>query len=196
MTIDDKASAIHTFEDMLNFSEKYSKSEIKAIKVGIELLNFFVCEDAISRRAMIMTTCANCSERICPFRDGGTDPSTACEYVQRIKALKPVIPILTAKEPKDYRDGQGSRRFVLAENIQAILMLEVDQKGGCYADDKIFLTPFTDIVLRLVMDRPGGEKERLDVVMSNEQAMAIRKALKQQVKRNGGWEKKKREGDD
>ena len=25
---------------------------------------------------------------------------------------------------------------------------------------------------------------------------AIRKALKQQVKRNGGWEKKRREGDD
>ena len=111
MTINEKLTALHTFKDMLNFGEKYSKSEIEAIKVGIELLNFCVCEDAISRRAMITTTCANCSERICPFRDGGTDPSTACEYVQRIKALKPVIPLLTTKEPKRDKAEENIKKY-------------------------------------------------------------------------------------
>lgn len=126
----------------------------------------------------------------------GVRRERADEYVQLAEWLKELKERREREDNGNYRDGQGSCRFVLGKNIQAILMLEVDQKGGCYADNKIFQTPFTDIVLRLVMDRPGGEKERLDVVMSNEQAMAIQKALKQQVKRNGGCEKKRREGDD
>ena len=181
MTIDDKATAIHTFEDMLNSSEKYSKGEIEAIKVGIEVLSYFMCEDAISRRAMIMATCANCAERICPFRDGGTDPSTACNYVQRIKNLKPVLPLNSEKDKSVEEDIP--QKYRLAENLNIVLMLERDR--GVQSDE---------IVMRMITTDEKGKKTRQDVMLSAEEAKALRKGLKQQIMRSK--EEKREEGDD
>ena len=186
MTIDEKASAILTFKDMLDFSEKYSKEEIKAINAGIEVLNFFTCEDAISRRAMIMTTCANCSERICPFRDGGADPSTACAYVQRIKALKPVIPLLTAKEPKRDKAEENIKKYRPGENLKVYFMLESDLGGQG-----------NGIIMRIIATDEKGETTKQDILLSTEAAKAFRKGLKLQIMRNKGIEPYPgREGDD
>ena len=181
MTIDEKASAINTLKDMLDFSEKYSKDEIEAINAGIKVLSYFACEDAISRRAMIMTTCANCAERICPFRDGGTDPSTACDYVQRIKNLKPVLPLNSEKD-KSVEDGTP-KKYRLPENLNIVFMLERDK--GVQSDE---------IVMRMITTDEKGRRTRQDVMLSVEQAKVLRKALKQQIMRNK--EEKREEGDD
>ena len=181
MTIDDKASAINTFENMLCFRDKYSREEIEAINAGIEVLSYFMCEDAISRRAMVMATCANCAERICPFRDGGTDPSTACDYVQRIKNLKPVLPLNSEKD-KSVEDGTP-KKYRLPENLNIVLMLERDR--GVQSDE---------IVMRMIMTDEKGKRTRKDVMLSVEGAKALRKGLKQQIMRSK--EEKREEGDD
>lgn len=181
MTTDDKVSAINTFKKMLCFRDKYSKDEIEAIDAGIKVLSYFVCEDAISRRAMIMATCANCAERICPFRDVGTDPSTACNYVQRIKNLKPVLPLNSEKDKSVEEDIP--QKYRLAENLNVVLMLERDR--GVQSDE---------IVMRMITTDEKGKKTRQDVMLSEEEAKALRKGLKQQIMRSK--EKKREEGDD
>ena len=117
------------------------------------------------------------------------------EYFQLAEWLKDLKESRERGSNENYRDGQACRRFVLGESIYAVLMLEIETNRRFYMGGEAIKKPSTGIVLRLVIDKPGGGKERLDVVMSNAQTMGIRKALKQQVKRNGGWEKKK-EGDD
>lgn len=118
------------------------------------------------------------------------------EYFQLAEWLKELKERRERSSNGNYRDGQACRRFVLGENIYAVLMLEIEANGRFNMGGVTIEKPSTGIILRLVIDKPEGEKERLDVVMSNAQTMGIRKALKQQVKRNGGWEKKREEGDD
>ena len=181
MTIDEKASAINTFKEMLCFSDKYSKGEIKAINTGIEVLSYFVCDDAISRRAMVIATCANCAERICPFRDAGTDLSTACDYVQRIKNQMPVLPLNSEKD-KSVEKGT-LQKYRVAENLDIVFMLERDQ--GVQSDE---------IVMRMIATDEKGKRTRQDVILSAEEAKALRKALKQQIMRSKA--EKREEGDD
>ena len=125
-----------------------------------------------------MTTCANCAERICPFRDGGTDPSTACDYVQRIKNLKPVLPLNSEKD-KSVEKGT-LQKYRVAENLDIVFMLERDQ--GVQSDE---------IVMRMIATDEKGKRTRQDVILSAEEAKALRKGLKQQIMRSK-WE----EGDD
>ena len=89
---------------------------------------------------------------------------------------------LNSEKDKSVEEGTP-QKYKLAENLNIVFMLERDR--GVQSDE---------IVMRMITTDEKGKRTRQDVMLSAEEAKALRKGLKQQIMRSK--EEKREEGDD